>query len=170
VQGPTGCRYLSDSRQRDYVIDGWNFTGDMYRRDRDGYYWHVARVDDMIVSSGYNIAGPEIEAALMLHPDVQECAVVGWPDEDRGQIVKAIVVPGRNVQADPDFARALQEHVRQTLAPYKYPRCVEFCESLPKTATGKLKRSALRAASMMQHQGAIAGAALRPQQAHMRAR
>jgi 2-aminobenzoate-CoA ligase len=162
VQGPTGCRYLSDSRQRDYVVDGWNLTGDLYRRDPDGYYWHVARVDDMIVSSGYNIAGPEVEGALMLHPDVQECAVVGWPDEERGQIVKAVIVPRRNVRCSPDFARALQEHVKRTLAPYKYPRCVEFCESLPKTATGKLRRSALRVSSGIPRQETIVGALLRP--------
>jgi len=168
VQGPTGCRYLSDSRQQDYVIDGWNFTGDLYRRDREGFYWHVARVDDMIVSSGYNIAGPEVEAALMLHPDVQECAVIGWPDEERGQIVKAVVVPRRNVRAGSDFARVLQEHVRQTLAPYKYPRCVEFRENLPRTATGKLRRGALRAASIMHRQEATVGAVLQPRQADVR--
>ena len=145
VRGPTGCRYLSDPRQRDYVVGGWNMTGDVYRRDEDGYYWFVARADDMIVSSGYNIAGPEVEAALALHPDVEECAVIGWPDPERGQIVKAVVVPKPGAVPSPELAKALQEHVKQTLAPYKYPRAVEFRTALPKTATGKLQRSALRA-------------------------
>jgi 2-aminobenzoate-CoA ligase len=145
VRGPTGCRYLSDPRQRDYVVGGWNMTGDVYRRDEDGYYWFVARADDMIVSSGYNIAGPEVEAALALHPDVEECAVIGWPDPERGQIVKAVVVPKPGAVASPELAKALQEYIKQTLAPYKYPRAVEFRTALPKTATGKLQRSALRA-------------------------
>jgi 2-aminobenzoate-CoA ligase len=145
VQGPTGCRYLSDPRQRSYVVDGWNVTGDVFRRDEDGYYWYVARSDDMIVSSGYNIAGPEIEASLLLHPDVAECAVVGWPDADRGQIVKAFVVLRNGVAGDPAIVKALQDHVKQTLAPYKYPRAVEFRSELPRTATGKLQRSALKA-------------------------
>ncbi len=145
VRGPTGCRYLSDPRQRDYVVGGWNMTGDVYRRDEDGYYWFVARADDMIVSSGYNIAGPEVEAALALHPDVEECAVIGWPDPERGQIVKAVVVPKPGAVPSPELAKALQEHIKQTLAPYKYPRAVEFRTALPKTATGKLQRSALRA-------------------------
>jgi 2-aminobenzoate-CoA ligase len=144
IRGPTGCRYLSDARQRDYVVGGWNMTGDVYRRDADGYYWFVARADDMIVSGGYNIAGPEVEAALLLHPDVEECAVIGWPDSERGQIVKAVVVPSRGAVAGPDLAKLLQEHVKHTLAPYKYPRAVEFCDALPKTMTGKLLRSALR--------------------------
>lgn len=144
IRGPTGCRYLSDARQRDYVVGGWNMTGDVYRRDADGYYWFVARADDMIVSGGYNIAGPEVEAALMLHPDVEECAVIGWPDSERGQIVKAVVVPKEGAAAGPDLARTLQEHVKRTLAPYKYPRAVEFRDALPKTMTGKLLRSALR--------------------------
>ena len=144
IRGPTGCRYLSDPRQRDYVVGGWNMTGDVYRRDAEGYYWFVARADDMIVSGGYNIAGPEVEAALLLHPDVEECAVIGWPDPERGQIVKAVVVPKRGVVAGPDLAKTLQEHVKHTLAPYKYPRAVEFCDALPKTMTGKLQRGALR--------------------------
>ena len=144
VRGPTGCRYLSDARQREFVRNGWNMTGDFYRRDQDGYYWYVSRVDDMIVSGGYNIAGPEIEAALCEHPAVQECAVVGWPDSERGQIVKAFVVPKDGVEARPELVKALQKHVKDTLAPYKYPRAVEFVEALPKTATGKLQRSALR--------------------------
>ncbi|MBN9544888.1 MAG: AMP-binding protein [Alphaproteobacteria bacterium] len=144
IRGPTGCRYLSDARQRDYVVGGWNMTGDVYRRDEDGYYWFVARADDMIVSGGYNIAGPEVEAALLLHPDVEECAVIGWPDPERGQVVKAVVVPKQGAVPGPDLAKTLQEHVKQTLAPYKYPRAVEFCDALPKTVTGKLQRGALR--------------------------
>jgi 2-aminobenzoate-CoA ligase len=145
IRGPTGCRYLSDPRQRDYVVGGWNLTGDVYRRDADGYYWFVARADDMIVSGGYNIAGPEVEAALMLHPDVEECAVIGWPDSERGQIVKAVVVTKPGAAAGPELAKLLQEHVKNMLAPYKYPRAVEFRDALPKTMTGKLLRSALRA-------------------------
>ena len=145
VRGPTGCRYLNDPRQRDYVVCGWNMTGDIYRRDEDGYFWFIARADDMIVSGGHNIAGPEVESALMLHPDVEDCAVVGSPDSERGQIVKAVVVPRAGVEAGPELAKALQEHVKQTLAPYKYPRAIEFRDALPKTTTGKLLRSALRA-------------------------
>lgn len=145
VRGPTGCRYMADPRQAGYVIDGWNVTGDVFRRDEDGYYWYVARADDMIVSSGYNIAGPEVEEALNLHPAVAECAVIGWPDDERGQIVKAVVVVSEGAQPGPELARALQEHVKQTLAPYKYPRAVEFRASLPRTPTGKLQRNALKA-------------------------
>ncbi|MDP3853661.1 AMP-binding protein [Phenylobacterium sp.] len=145
VRGPTGCRYLSDARQAKYVVAGWNVTGDIFRRDEDGYYWYVARADDMIVSSGYNIAGPEIEAALMTHPSVNECAVVGWPDRERGQIVKAVIVVKPDIAADPALAKALQDHVKATLAPYKYPRLIEFRTALPKTTTGKIQRSALRA-------------------------
>lgn len=145
VQGPTGCKYLSDPRQRAYVVNGWNLTGDIFRRDEDGYYWYIARSDDIIVSSGYNIAGPEVEAAMLQHPDVAECAVVGWPDTERGEIVKAIIVLRDGVEARDDLVKALQDHVKQTLAPYKYPRAVEFRASLPKTASGKLQRSALKA-------------------------
>jgi 2-aminobenzoate-CoA ligase len=144
IRGPTGCRYLNDARQADYVKNGWNMTGDIYRRDEDGYYWFVSRADDMIVSGGYNIAGPEVEQALSLHPDVEECAVIGWPDAERGHIVKAVVVPRPGVAVDADLAKALQEHVKRVLAPYKYPRAVEFRTALPKTVTGKLQRSALR--------------------------
>ena len=144
VRGPTGCRYLADSRQREFVKNGWNMTGDLYRRDVDGYYWYVSRVDDMIVSGGYNIAGPEIEMALGEHPAVHESAVIGWPDMERGQIVKAFVVAKPGVQTGPELVKELQEHIKRTLAPYKYPRAVEFVDSLPKTATGKLQRSALR--------------------------
>jgi 2-aminobenzoate-CoA ligase len=145
VRGPTGCRYLADERQANYVIAGWNVTGDIFRRDDDGYYWYVARADDMIVSSGYNIAGPEIELALSQHPDVAECAVIAWPDLERGQIVKAVVVPRPGAVAGPKLAKALQEHVKGLLAPFKYPRAVEFRESLPRTGTGKLQRHLLRA-------------------------
>jgi 2-aminobenzoate-CoA ligase len=144
VRGPTGCRYLNDTRQTVYVVNGWNVTGDIFRRDEDGYYWYVARGDDMIVSSGYNIAGPEIEEALLLHPAVMECAVIGWPDSERGHIVKAVVVAREGFTADDALARTLQDHIKATLAPYKYPRAVSFVPALPKTATGKLQRHALR--------------------------
>ena len=145
VRGPTGCRYLDDTRQTVYVVEGWNVTGDVFRRDEDGFYWYVARGDDMIVSSGYNISGPEIEEALMLHPAVLECAVIAWPDSERGHIVKAVVVASEGVTPDDALARALQDHIKATLAPYKYPRAVVFVSALPKTATGKLQRNALRA-------------------------
>ena len=145
VRGPTGCRYLSDDRQATYVVDGWNVTGDLFRRDEDGYYWYVGRADDMIISSGYNIAGPEVEGALMLHPAVAECAVVGWPDPARGELVKAVVVVKDGTVANDALAKDLQDFVKATLAPYKYPRLVEFRSSLPKTPTGKVQRKALRA-------------------------
>ncbi|HYD89852.1 MAG TPA: AMP-binding protein [Vitreimonas sp.] len=141
IKGPTGCRYLADERQKNYVVNGWNVTGDIYRRDADGYFWYVARADDMIVSSGYNIGAPEVENALLTHDAVAEAAVIGVPDEERGQIVKAFVVlkPGAQVEA-----RTLQEHVKQTIAPYKYPRAIEFVAELPKTHTGKLQRFKLK--------------------------
>jgi 2-aminobenzoate-CoA ligase len=144
VRGPTGCRYLADERQRKYVQDGWNVTGDTYLMDSDGYFWYQSRSDDMIVSSGYNIAGPDVEAALLGHPAVAECGVVGAPDEARGMIVKAYVVVAGGVTADGELAAALQEHVKREIAPYKYPRAIEFVAQLPKTETGKLKRFALR--------------------------
>jgi 2-aminobenzoate-CoA ligase len=144
VQGPTGCRYLADPRQADYVQDGWNVTGDTYVQDADGYFWHQARSDDMIVSAGYNIAGPEVEAALLTHPAVRECGVVGAPDAERGQIVKAYVVPQDGAAPDAALARALQDHVKAAIAPYKYPRAVEFVAALPRTGTGKLRRAGLR--------------------------
>jgi 2-aminobenzoate-CoA ligase len=144
VQGPTGCRYLADPRQADYVRDGWNITGDTYVQDADGYFWYQARSDDMIVSAGYNIAGPEVETALMTHPAVLECGVVGAPDAERGQIVKAYVVPQADAVPDAALVRALQEHVKAAIAPYKYPRAVEFVDALPRTPTGKLRRAALR--------------------------
>ncbi len=145
VTGPTGCRYLDDERQRDYVQNGWNVTGDLYRLDEDGYFWFVARADDMIVSAGYNIAGPEVEWALLAHPAVRECAVIGAADPERGMVVKACVVlaPGR--AGDIALVKELQDFVKQRIAPYKYPRVIEFLEALPKTATGKLSRKALRA-------------------------
>ncbi len=143
VKGPTGCRYLADPRQRDYVQHGWNLTGDAYRMDEDGYFWYQARTDDMIVSSGYNIAGPEVEGALLEHPRVLECAVVGQPDPDRGTIVKAFVVL-RDGGGDAALAGELQDFVKARIAPYKYPRAVEFVAELPRTQTGKLQRFKLR--------------------------
>jgi 2-aminobenzoate-CoA ligase len=144
VKGPTGCRYYDDERQSDYVQGGWNVTGDTYRADEEGYFWYVARSDDMIVSAGYNIAAPEVENALYAHPAVQECAVVGVPCQERGQKVKAFVVASPGVHPGEALARELQDHVKAVIAPYKYPRDVEFVEALPKTATGKLQRFALR--------------------------
>jgi 2-aminobenzoate-CoA ligase len=144
VRGPTGCRYLADSRQRQYVSDGWNLTGDVYVMDADGYFWYQARSDDMIVSAGYNIAGPEVEAALLMHPAVAECGVVGQPDEARGQIVKAYVVLQAGLTGDAAMTIALQEHTKATIAPYKYPRAIEYVSNLPRTETGKLQRFALR--------------------------
>jgi 2-aminobenzoate-CoA ligase len=144
VRGPTGCRYLADDRQREYVRDGFNLTGDDFRRDANGVFHFVARADDMIISSGYNIAGPEVEAALLTHPDVAECAVVGAPDADRGQIVQAHVVLKPGVEADDACAKRLQEHVKATIAPYKYPRSVKFVSALPRTQTGKIQRFRLK--------------------------
>ncbi|MBO1435879.1 AMP-binding protein [Meiothermus sp. CFH 77666] len=144
VRGPTGCRYLDDERQRKYVQHGWNITGDAYLLDEEGYFVYQARTDDMIISSGYNIAGPEVEDALLLHPDVAECAVVGVPDPERGQIVKAYVVLRPGVVGSAELVRALQDFVKQKIAPYKYPRAIEFRESLPRTQTGKLQRFVLR--------------------------
>ncbi len=143
VRGPTGCRYLDDGRQSAYVVNGWNVTGDTYRLDAKGYFHYVARSDDMIVSSGYNIAAPEVENALLAHSAVAECAVVGAPDPDRGMIVKAYVVCATG-EGDAELARALQDHVKTMIAPYKYPRAVEFVPALPKTLTGKLQRFRLR--------------------------
>jgi 2-aminobenzoate-CoA ligase len=144
VRGPTGCRYLADARQADYVRDGWNLTGDSFVQDKDGRFHFAARSDDMIVSAGYNIAGPEVEAALLAHADVLECAVIGVADEARGQIVEAHVVLVKGVAADADTAKRLQEHVKLAIAPYKYPRSVRFVEALPKTQTGKIQRFRLR--------------------------
>ena len=145
VRGPTGCRYLADERQRKYVQNGWNITGDTYLMDDDGYFWYQSRSDDMIVSAGYNIAGPDVEAALLTHPAVAECGVVGAPDEARGMIVKAYVVLRAGVDAAmPRWRAELQDHVKREIAPYKYPRAIEFVTQLPKTETGKLQRFALR--------------------------
>ncbi len=145
IKGPTGCKYLDDPRQKSYVHDGWNLTGDAYLVDHDGQFVYQARTDDMIISGGYNIAGPEVEAALLLHPSVAECAVVGVVDEVRGQIVKACVVLKPGHTGDDTMAKTLQDHVKQSIAPYKYPRAIEFCDQLPRTETGKLQRFKLRA-------------------------
>jgi 2-aminobenzoate-CoA ligase len=144
VKGPTGCRYLSDPRQQVYVQHGWNITGDTYTRDADGYYWYQARSDDMIISAGYNIAGPEVEEALLSHPDVLEVAVVGAPHADRGMIVQAYVVLREGTAASQDKAAELQDFAKQSIAPYKYPRVVEFVAELPKTISGKTQRYRLR--------------------------
>jgi 2-aminobenzoate-CoA ligase len=144
VRGPTGCRYLNDPRQRAYVINGWNITGDTYRRDADGYFHFVARTDDMIISSGYNIAGPEVEEVLAAHPDVIDCAVIGTPDPERGAMVTAFVTLRAGVSAGPATVQALQEYAKAAAAPYKYPRRIEFVDDLPRTPTGKLQRHLLR--------------------------
>jgi 2-aminobenzoate-CoA ligase len=144
VRGPTGCRYLADKRQQQYVQNGWNITGDTYLMDADGYFWYQARSDDMIVSAGYNIAGPEVEAALLEHPAVAECGVVGAPHEERGQIVKAYVVLRPGYSGDPALTKTLQDYVKATIAPYKYPRAIEYVTTLPRTQTGKLQRFELR--------------------------
>ena len=144
IKGPTGCRYLDDERQKKYVENGWNVTGDTYRRDADGYYWYLARSDDMIVSSGYNIGAPEVENALLAHPAVAECAVIGVPCPDRGQKVKAFIVLADFAEPSAELTEKLQCFVKDQIAPYKYPREIEFVEALPKTATGKLRRSELR--------------------------
>jgi 2-aminobenzoate-CoA ligase len=145
VKGPTGCRYLANlERQRGYVKNGWNLTGDSYIMDADGYFWYQARTDDMIISSGHNISGPEIEAVLLDHPKVIECGVVGVPDEERGQIVKAYVVLRPGFEPAPELVKELQDWVKGEIAPYKYPRAVEFVEALPRTETGKLQRFRLR--------------------------
>ncbi|KQW78771.1 AMP-binding protein [Brevundimonas sp. Root1279] len=145
VRGPTGCRYLDDKRQAAYVQNGWNLTGDVYRLDEDGYFWFVARADDMIISSGYNIGAPEVENALLRHPAVAEAAVIGVPDEERGQIVKAFVVLNGEHAPSSELRTALQEHVKAVIAPYKYPRALDFVDALPKTQTGKLQRFRLKA-------------------------
>ena len=144
VRGPTGCRYFDDPRQSDYVQNGWNVTGDTYARDEDGYFWYRARSDDMIVSSGYNIAAPDVENALLAHPAVAECAVVGVACEERGQKVKAFVVLADFAEPSDELADKIKSFVKDQIAPYKYPREVEFVEALPKTATGKLRRVELR--------------------------
>jgi 2-aminobenzoate-CoA ligase len=144
VKGPTGCRYFADDRQKNYVVDGWNVTGDRYQLDADGYFTYIGRSDDMIISSGYNIAAIEVESALLSHQNVLECAVIGTPCAERGQKVKAFIVLTPEIEADPALIKALQDHVKATIAPYKYPRDIEIVKALPKTATGKLQRFALR--------------------------
>jgi 2-aminobenzoate-CoA ligase len=155
VKGPTGCKYLADERQTVYVRHGWNVTGDAYAMDADGYFYFQARDDDMIISAGYNIAGPEVESALLTHDAVAECGVVGAPDEERGMIVKAYVVLKPGFDGDATLTRALQDHVKAAIAPYKYPRAIEFRAALPRTETGKLQRFRLR-------QEAASDAGLRP--------
>ncbi len=144
VKGPTGCRYLADDRQRTYVQHGWNLTGDAYVMDKDGYFWFQARTDDMIITAGYNVAGPEVEGALLMHPAVAECAVVGAPDPERGTIIKAFVVLSSGYVGDAALVHELQDFVKQSIAPYKYPRAIEFCEALPRAGTGKVQRYRLR--------------------------
>jgi len=144
VKGPTGCRYLADARQAQYVSGGWNYTGDAYLMDADGYFFYQSRTDDMIVSSGYNIAAPEVEEVLLTHPGVAECAVIGVADEARGQIVKAFVVLRPSHTAGEPMVKELQDFVKAAVAPYKYPRAVEFRDALPRTETGKLQRFRLR--------------------------
>jgi 2-aminobenzoate-CoA ligase len=144
VKGPTGCKYLADKRQKDYVINGWNVIGDICEIDKDGYIWYQGRADDMIISSGYNISGPEVEAAMIPHKAVAECAVVASPDPERGNIVKGFVVLQDGCEGTEELALEIQEHVKQTIAPYKYPRAIEFISELPKTLTGKIQRHKLR--------------------------
>ena len=144
IRGPTGCRYLADERQKKYVMNGWNVSGDTYIRDADGFFWYQARSDDMIISAGYNIAGPEVEASLLTHPAIAECGVVGAPDPERGMIVKAYVVLKNGVTADAALTKALQDYVKADIAPYKYPREIAYVDELPKTRTGKLQRFELR--------------------------
>ena len=145
VRGPTGCRYLDNiPQQLKYVHNGWNLTGDSYKVDADGYFWYQARTDDMIISGGYNIAGPEVENVLLEHSAVQECAVIGEPDDERGHIVKAYIVLRPDHAGNEALIRELQDFVKARIAPYKYPRAVEFSESLPRTTTGKLQRYRLR--------------------------
>ncbi len=144
VKGPTGCRYLADERQRAYVQNGWNLTGDAYLLDEDGYFWFQARTDDMIITAGYNVAGPEVEGALLMHPTVAECAVIGAPDPERGTIIKAFVVLRPGYTGDAALAKTLQDFVKQQIAPYKYPRAIEFCDALPRAGTGKVQRYRLR--------------------------
>jgi 2-aminobenzoate-CoA ligase len=144
VRGPTGCRYLADERQKSYVRQGWNLPGDTFLMDADGYYFYQARSDDMIISAGYNIAGPEVEAALLAHPAVAECGVIGLPDAERGQIVAAVVVLRPGQKANKAMVKTLQDFVKQTIAPFKYPRNIRFANALPRTETGKLQRFKLR--------------------------
>lgn len=146
VRGITGCKYLNRTdKQKEYVQDGWNLTGDIFRKDEDGYYWFVARGDDMIISSGYNIAAIEVESVLLKHEDISECAVVGLPDENRGMLVCAYVVLADKSKACDEYVRSLQDWFKENAAPYKYPREIRFLEQLPKTETGKIQRYKLKA-------------------------
>jgi 2-aminobenzoate-CoA ligase len=144
VKGPTGCRYLSDERQRSYIVNGWNVTGDTFYRDADGYFYYQARADDMIVSSGYNIGAPEVEAAIDQHPDVEECGVVGRPDPERGTLVCAFIVLREGVTGDDTKRKEIQDFVKSRIAPYKYPRDVRFVDQLPRNPSGKLQHYRLR--------------------------
>lgn len=144
IKGPTGCRYLSDERQTNYVRDGWNLPGDAFHMDGDGYFHYHARVDDIIVTSGYNVSSPEVEWALLAHPAVAECGVIGSPDPDRGQIIKAFVVLKPGFSGDAALTKTLQDFVKDTVAPYKYPRAIRYVDALPRTETGKLQRFRLR--------------------------
>lgn len=144
VKGPTGCRYLNGDQQEKYVVNGWNLTGDIFKQDADGYFWFVARDDDIIISAGYNIASPEVEQAVIAHDAVAECAVVGTRDPDRGMIVKAFIVLNEGFNSGDELSKDIQVFVKETIAPYKYPRAIEFIESLPKSATGKLLRKDLK--------------------------
>jgi 2-aminobenzoate-CoA ligase len=146
VIGPTGCKYLDDPRQASYVKNGWNYPGDAFLQDQDGYFFYQARADDMIITAGYNVGGPEVEDALLRHPAVAECGVVGKPDEERGMIVKAYCVLKPGHTGDAAMVKALQDHVKASIAPFKYPREIEFMASLPRTETGKLQRFKLRQA------------------------
>ena len=145
VRGPTGVRYLNDVRQNVYAVNGWNVTGDLYLKDAYGYFKYQSRADDMIISSGYNIAAPEVENALLTHNSVAEVAVVGEPDEERGMLVVAYVVVSGGVAESPELIKELQDHVKQKIAPFKYPRKIVFVKALPKTTTGKLQRFRLKA-------------------------
>jgi 2-aminobenzoate-CoA ligase len=145
VIGPTGCKYLGDARQANYVKNGWNYPGDAFMQDQEGYFFYQARADDMIISAGYNIGGPEVEDCLLKHPAVAECGVIGAPDDKRGMVVKAVVVLKAGLAGDEAMTKTLQEHVKAQLAPYKYPRQIEFRTQLPRTETGKLQRFKLRA-------------------------
>ncbi len=144
VIGPTGCKYMDDARQATYVKDGWNFSGDAFLQDQDGYFFYQARTDDMIITSGYNVGAPEVEDALLKHPAVAECGVIGKPDDARGMIVKAFCVLKPGFDANEVLVKALQDHVKTSIAPYKYPREIEFPASLPRTETGKLQRFRLK--------------------------
>jgi len=145
IRGITGCKYLNRiDKQKEYVENGWNFTGDIFRQDEEGYFWFVARGDDMIISSGYNIAAVEVESVLLTHPDILECAVVGLPDEERGMIVCAYIVLNDYFQASNPFIKEIQNWFKENAAPYKYPREIYFVEELPKTETGKIQRFKLK--------------------------